>query len=99
MKVQPADHVFIRERVTLTCEIESGDYWTYEWYKNNNLLRDAKRKKYEISNVDESHAGVYTCKGTQSTDRIYTHTSEAVTLTVSGECGVFLTLFLSLKLQ
>ncbi|KAI4897005.1 hypothetical protein NFI96_009092 [Prochilodus magdalenae] len=21
------------ERVTLTCEIESGDYWNYEWYK------------------------------------------------------------------
>ncbi|XP_036418374.1 sialoadhesin-like isoform X2 [Colossoma macropomum] len=83
VKVQPADHVFIRERVTLTCEIESGDYWNYEWYKNNNLLRDAQRKEYEISNVDQSHAGVYTCKGTQSTGRIYTHTSEAVTLTVS----------------
>ncbi|KAL6456590.1 hypothetical protein MHYP_G00351340 [Metynnis hypsauchen] len=83
VKVQPADHVFIRERVTLTCEIESGDDWNYEWYKNNNLLRDAQRKKYEISNVDQTHAGVYTCKGTQSTGRIYTHTSEAVTLTVS----------------
>ncbi|XP_036435615.1 sialoadhesin-like, partial [Colossoma macropomum] len=52
-------------------------------YKNDNLLRDAQRKEYEISNVDQSHAGVYTCKGTQSTGRIYTHTSEAVTLTVS----------------
>ncbi|KAL7884370.1 hypothetical protein AOLI_G00071400 [Acnodon oligacanthus] len=83
VKVQPADHVFIRERVTLTCEIESGDDWNYEWYKNNNLLRDAERKKYEISNVDQTHAGVYTCKGKQSTGRIYTHTSEAVTLTVS----------------
>ncbi|KAL6456597.1 hypothetical protein MHYP_G00351410 [Metynnis hypsauchen] len=83
VKVQPAGHVFIRERVTLTCEIESGDDWNYEWYKNNNLLRDAQRKKYEISNVDQTHAGVYTCKGTQSTGRIYTHTSAAVTLTVS----------------
>ncbi|KAL6456598.1 hypothetical protein MHYP_G00351420 [Metynnis hypsauchen] len=56
VKVQPAGHVFIRERVTLTCEIESGDDWNYEWYKNNNLLRDAERKKYEISNVDQTHA-------------------------------------------
>ncbi|KAI4883831.1 hypothetical protein NFI96_030586 [Prochilodus magdalenae] len=71
------------ERVTLTCEIESGDYWNYEWYKNNYLLSDAKRKEYEISNVGQYHAGVYTCKGTQSTGRIYTHTSAAVTLTVS----------------
>uniref|UniRef100_A0AAR2J1Z4 Ig-like domain-containing protein n=1 Tax=Pygocentrus nattereri TaxID=42514 RepID=A0AAR2J1Z4_PYGNA len=75
VNVQPAGHVFIRERVTLTCEIESGDDWNYEWYKNNNLLRDAQRKKYEISNVDQTHAGDYTCKGTQSTGRIYTHTS------------------------
>ncbi|KAL7827577.1 hypothetical protein SRHO_G00332950 [Serrasalmus rhombeus] len=84
VNVQPAGHVFIRERVTLTCEIESGDDWNYEWYKNNNLLRDAQRKKYEISNVDQTHAGDYTCKGTQSTGRIYTHTSAAVTLTVSA---------------
>ncbi|KAI4874837.1 hypothetical protein NFI96_018725 [Prochilodus magdalenae] len=83
VKVQPADHVLMGERVTLTCEIESGDYWNYEWYKNNNLLSDAKRKEYEISNVGQYHAGVYTCKGTQSTGRIYTHTSAAVTLTVS----------------
>ena len=93
MKVQPADHVLMGERVTLTCEIESGDYWNYEWYKNNNLLSDAKRKEYEISNVGQYHAGVYTCKGTQSTGRIYTHTSAAVTLTVSGECGVSLFVF------
>uniref|UniRef100_A0AAR2JZ69 Ig-like domain-containing protein n=1 Tax=Pygocentrus nattereri TaxID=42514 RepID=A0AAR2JZ69_PYGNA len=85
VNVQPAGHVFIRERVTLTCGIESGDDWNYEWYKNNNLLRDAQRKKYEISNVDQTHAGDYTCKGTQSTGRIYTHTSAAVTLTVSGK--------------
>ncbi|KAI4903421.1 hypothetical protein NFI96_023426 [Prochilodus magdalenae] len=71
------------ERVTLTCEIESGDYWNYEWYKNNYLLSDAKRKEYEISTVGQYHAGVYTCKGTQSTGRIYTHTSAAVKLTVS----------------
>ncbi|KAL7827575.1 hypothetical protein SRHO_G00332930 [Serrasalmus rhombeus] len=84
VNVQPAGHVFIRERVTLTCGIESGDDWNYEWYTNNNLLRDAQRKKYEISNVDQTHAGDYTCKGTQSTGRIYTHTSAAVTLTVSA---------------
>ncbi|KAI4892374.1 hypothetical protein NFI96_010456 [Prochilodus magdalenae] len=71
------------ERVTLTCEIESGDYWNYEWYKNNNLLSDAKRKEYEISNVGQDHAGGYTCKGTQPNGRIYTYTSAAVKLTVS----------------
>ncbi|GAA6073375.1 titin-like, partial [Tachysurus ichikawai] len=33
--------------------------------------------------VKESHKGVYTCKGTQTSDPQYTETSDAVTLTVS----------------
>ena len=33
VKIQPADRVFIGERVTLTCDIESGGGWNYQWYK------------------------------------------------------------------
>ena len=86
MKVQPAEHVFIRERVTLTCDIEGGDVWSYEWFKNNKRLSEAeRRKKYEISNVDQSDEGDYSCKGTKSTEPRYSETSDAVRLTVSGE--------------
>ena len=85
MKVQPAEHVFIRERVTLTCDIEGGDVWSYEWFKNNKRLSEAeRRKKYEISNVDQSDEGDYSCKGTKSTET-NSETSDAVRLTVSGE--------------
>ncbi|XP_036451847.1 carcinoembryonic antigen-related cell adhesion molecule 5-like [Colossoma macropomum] len=85
VKVQPAEHVFIRERVTLTCDIEGGDVWSYEWFKNNKHLSEAKRrKKYEISNVDQSDEGDYSCKGTKSTEPRYSETSDAVRLTVSA---------------
>ncbi|XP_066519014.1 Fc receptor-like protein 5 [Hoplias malabaricus] len=83
VKVQPAESVFIGERVTLTCETGGGDHWKYEWYKNTQSLRSSVRKDYIISNVGQSDAGVYTCKGTQSSGRIYTHTSDTLTLTVS----------------
>ncbi|XP_072544726.1 leukocyte immunoglobulin-like receptor subfamily A member 3 [Salminus brasiliensis] len=100
VKVQPAERVFIRERVTLTCDIESGGVWSYEWFKNNDPLSEAQwRKNYEISNADGSHEGNYTCKGRQSTEPRYSEISAAVRLTVSGECVVFPTLFLPLTVK
>uniref|UniRef100_W5LGT7 Ig-like domain-containing protein n=1 Tax=Astyanax mexicanus TaxID=7994 RepID=W5LGT7_ASTMX len=84
VKVQPAERVFIRERVTLTCDIESGEDWRYEWFKNNNPLSEAQwRKKYEISNVDGSDEGDYSCKGRRLTEPSYSEISAAVRLTVS----------------
>ncbi|XP_072544725.1 Fc receptor-like protein 5 [Salminus brasiliensis] len=86
VKVQPAERVFIRERVTLTCDIESGGVWNYEWFKNNDPLSEAQwRKNYEISDVDGSHEGDYTCKGRRSTEPRYSEISAAVRLTVSGD--------------
>ncbi|XP_047674811.1 immunoglobulin superfamily member 1-like [Tachysurus fulvidraco] len=86
VKVQPADHgfVFTGETVTFSCEIKTGGSWVYHWFRDNNELRDVKGKKiYKIADVKESHKGVYTCKGTQTSDPQYTETSDAVTLTVS----------------
>ncbi|XP_060730998.1 immunoglobulin superfamily member 1-like isoform X4 [Tachysurus vachellii] len=86
VKVQPADHgfVFTGENVTFSCEIKTGGSWEYHWFRDNKELGDVKGKKiYKITDVKESHKGVYTCKGTQSSDPQYTETSDAVTLTVS----------------
>uniref|UniRef100_A0AAR2K1G6 Ig-like domain-containing protein n=1 Tax=Pygocentrus nattereri TaxID=42514 RepID=A0AAR2K1G6_PYGNA len=83
--IHPADPVFTGERVTLTCHIGSGDGWYYEWFKDGKSLSEAgQRKEYTISKVAESHGGVYTCNGTQSTQPSYSDTSDAVTLTVSA---------------
>ncbi|KAL6490363.1 hypothetical protein MHYP_G00007080 [Metynnis hypsauchen] len=82
VKVQPAEQAFITERVTLTCDIEGGDVWSYEWFKNNNRLSEAERRKtYQISNVDQSDEGDYSCKGTKSTEPRYSETSAAVRVT------------------
>ncbi|XP_066500491.1 carcinoembryonic antigen-related cell adhesion molecule 5-like [Hoplias malabaricus] len=83
VKVQPAQSVFIGERVTLTCDTQSGDYRYYEWYQSNGPYPSSQRKEYVISSVAQTHKGVYTCKGKGSSDRIYTHTSAPLTLTVS----------------
>ncbi|KAL6491007.1 hypothetical protein MHYP_G00013520 [Metynnis hypsauchen] len=84
--IQPADPVFIGETVTLTCGIESGDGWDYDWFKDNKTLSGAQwRKEYTIYIAAKSDRGVYTCRGRQSTAQRYSETSAAVTLTVSGE--------------
>ncbi|XP_066499425.1 carcinoembryonic antigen-related cell adhesion molecule 5-like [Hoplias malabaricus] len=83
VKVQPAARVFIKERVTLTCEINSGVDGQYVWYKDNVAVQNSQQKEYEIDSVDGSHAGVYTCKGARSSGRIYTETSSSVSLSVS----------------
>ncbi|KAF5888526.1 Fc receptor-like protein 5 isoform X1, partial [Clarias magur] len=90
--VTPDEHVFIGERVTLTCDIQSGGgtQWTYSWYKSNGILtrgedrsyKDSIRKEFIIQSVTDSDSGVYTCKG----QRWYPQSSEVtatVTLTVS----------------
>ncbi|XP_060776283.1 immunoglobulin superfamily member 1-like [Neoarius graeffei] len=114
VNIQPAGHVFIGESVTLTCDIRTGGSWWYHWYRDNKQLRDAAEKKtYTIHNVETSHQGLYTCKGTQSSDPTYTQTSDAVTLTVSEKpkpelrsdlkgaalTGNSVTLYCTLKLQ
>uniref|UniRef100_A0AAR2JSH1 Ig-like domain-containing protein n=1 Tax=Pygocentrus nattereri TaxID=42514 RepID=A0AAR2JSH1_PYGNA len=84
--IHPADPVFIGETVTLTCDIGSGHHWQYDWVKDSKPLSEAQqRKEYTISNVAESHRGVYTCKRRRSTEPRYSETSDAVTLTVSAE--------------
>ncbi|XP_066500484.1 Fc receptor-like protein 5 [Hoplias malabaricus] len=83
VKFKPAQSVFIGERVTLTCDTQSGVYWDYEWKNGSVQLHEEYKKEYEISKVEQSHAGDYTCKGKGSSDRIYTHTSAPLTLTVS----------------
>uniref|UniRef100_A0AAR2IPK0 Ig-like domain-containing protein n=1 Tax=Pygocentrus nattereri TaxID=42514 RepID=A0AAR2IPK0_PYGNA len=80
------DPVFIGETVTLTCDIGSGHHWQYDWVKDSKPLSEAQqRNEYTISNVAASHRGDYTCKGRRSTEPRYSETSDAVTLTVSGE--------------
>ncbi|XP_057202982.1 carcinoembryonic antigen-related cell adhesion molecule 1-like isoform X5 [Triplophysa rosa] len=84
VSVRPDEHVFRGETVTLTCVINgetSVTSWQYRWNKDS-FIQQNKQQNYTISSVVESHAGKYTCRGTEI--RGSSDTSDAVTLTVSG---------------
>lgn len=102
LTVRPDERVFRGETVTLRCDIKWGGdtEWTYRWeiegtnnqYKNT--VSRTSTQELNISSVDLAHRGKYTCTGqihTQSSQR-----SDAVTLTVSGEC-VFVVISFSIS--
>ncbi|XP_051754737.1 basement membrane-specific heparan sulfate proteoglycan core protein-like isoform X5 [Ctenopharyngodon idella] len=81
VRVQPDVRVFRGETVTLTCDIQEAGVWRYNWYKDH--YSRGQDKNYKITYVDQSHAGVYSCRGTQTEAPQYSEISDGVTLTVS----------------
>ncbi|KAG9332412.1 hypothetical protein JZ751_014510, partial [Albula glossodonta] len=63
--------VFPTERVTLRCEIQgSSTEWMYRWYRDGQELPVGKADSssgngdtYTILSADQSHTGLYTCRG------------------------------------
>ncbi|XP_062849697.1 basement membrane-specific heparan sulfate proteoglycan core protein-like [Trichomycterus rosablanca] len=84
--INPDNHVFIGEIVTLTCNIENGggvQNWSYSWNKEGSDQTVSNGQQYRISDVTENHAGKYTCTGTETGGSHSSHPSDAVLLTVS----------------
>ncbi|KAL6490987.1 hypothetical protein MHYP_G00013320 [Metynnis hypsauchen] len=86
VSIQPDDQVFRGETVTLRCDIQGGGVsnWQYSWFKDGSSTPVSNEQQYSISSVTESNRGKYTCRGTERETSRYSHTSEAVTLTVSA---------------
>ncbi|XP_037390542.1 Fc receptor-like protein 5 [Pygocentrus nattereri] len=86
VSIQPDDQVFRGETVTLTCDIQGGGVsnWQYSWFKAGSSTAVSNKQHYSISSVTASDGGTYTCIGAVRGTSRYSHTSEAVTLTVSG---------------
>ncbi|XP_035238221.1 hemicentin-2-like, partial [Anguilla anguilla] len=86
--------VFPTETVTLRCVIQgSSTEWMYKWYRDGRELPADKADSssvngdiYTILSADQSHAGLYTCRGTH-TRRASVHSlvSSSATLSVRGE--------------
>ncbi|XP_037403321.1 carcinoembryonic antigen-related cell adhesion molecule 5-like isoform X2 [Pygocentrus nattereri] len=87
VSIQPDDQVFSGETVTLTCDIQGGGVsnWQYSWFKDGSSTAVSYKQQYSISSVTASDGGTYTCRGTERGTSRYSHTSDAVTLTVSGK--------------
>ncbi|XP_062849700.1 Fc receptor-like protein 5 [Trichomycterus rosablanca] len=86
--INPSNHVFIDEIVTLTCNIENGggvQNWTYSWNKEGSDQTVSNDQQYRINKVTENHAGKYTCTGTETGGSRSSHPSDAVLLTVSAK--------------
>ncbi|XP_073721207.1 uncharacterized protein [Misgurnus anguillicaudatus] len=83
--VWPDDHVYRGETVHLICVINGGGVcsWQYSWYKDDSDIQQYE-PYYTIRSFNESHAGKYTCRGTEINGSRYSDISNAVTLTVSG---------------
>ncbi|XP_036417257.1 immunoglobulin superfamily member 1-like isoform X2 [Colossoma macropomum] len=86
VSIQSDDQVFVGATVTLRCDIQGGGVsnWQHSWFKDGSSTPVSKEQQYRISSVTESHSGKYTCRGTESGTSRYSHTSDAVTLTVSA---------------
>ncbi len=84
--IKPAQHVFRGETVTLRCDIyaEGVTSWSYRWYKGP-VTVFSYRQEHTFSSVRKSDAGKYSCDGSDTEGSRWSHTSDKVTLTVSGE--------------
>ncbi|KAI4896969.1 hypothetical protein NFI96_005599 [Prochilodus magdalenae] len=81
----PDKQVFSGEEVTLGCVIQGGGVsnWQYSWSKGGSSTPVSNAQQYSISSVTQSHSGTYTCRGTVRGTSRSSHTSDAVTLSVS----------------
>ncbi|XP_053537410.1 carcinoembryonic antigen-related cell adhesion molecule 5 [Ictalurus punctatus] len=86
VSINPDEQVYRGETVTLRCDIqdEEDSDWIYSWNKDGSGV--SSEQEYRISSAETSHAGKYTCRGRERGGSHSSHTSDAVTLTVSGEC-------------
>ncbi|XP_053486110.1 carcinoembryonic antigen-related cell adhesion molecule 5-like [Ictalurus furcatus] len=113
VSINPDEQVYRGETVTLRCDIqdEEDSDWIYSWYKDGSGV--SSEQEYRISSAETSHAGKYTCRGRERGGSHSSHTSDAVTLTVSEKPkpeltpsregavlkGNYVTLSCTLKLQ
>ncbi|KAK3567317.1 hypothetical protein QTP86_018812 [Hemibagrus guttatus] len=84
--INPDNQVFSGETVTLRCDIqdESVSSWQYSWDKDASHSPVSSVQVYRISGVEVTHTGKYTCRGAERGGSRSSHSSDAVTLTVSG---------------
>ncbi|XP_058251210.1 carcinoembryonic antigen-related cell adhesion molecule 5-like [Hemibagrus wyckioides] len=85
--INPDNQVFSGETVTLRCDIqdESVSSWQYSWYKDASHSPVSSGQVYRISGVEVTHTGKYTCRGAERGGSRSSHSSDAVTLTVSAK--------------
>ncbi|KAJ8370379.1 hypothetical protein SKAU_G00104070 [Synaphobranchus kaupii] len=85
--------VFPTERVTLRCVIQGNSTeWIYKWYRDEQELpvdeansSSVNGGTYTILSADQSHTGLYTCRGQLQRAAVYSLVSNSATLSIWGE--------------
>ncbi|NP_001316173.1 leukocyte immune-type receptor TS32.15 L2.2a precursor [Ictalurus punctatus] len=99
VSINPDEQVYRGETVTLRCDLqdEEDSDWIYSWNKDGSGV--SSEQEYRISSAETSHAGKYTCRGRERGGSHWSHTSDAVTLTVSGSTYNTVIVFVSVGLS
>ncbi|XP_053537404.1 uncharacterized protein LOC128632987 [Ictalurus punctatus] len=99
VSINPDEQVYRGETVTLRCDLqdEEDSDWIYSWNKDGSGV--SSEQEYRISSAETSHAGKYTCRGRERGGSHSSHTSDAVTLTVSGSTYNTVIVFVSVGLS
>ncbi|XP_067381103.1 basement membrane-specific heparan sulfate proteoglycan core protein-like isoform X2 [Channa argus] len=74
--------IYSGEKITVTCQIEGGTEWTYEWTPAKLNTRPT-HNEHVIDRATESDSGNYRCRGKK--DNYFTEWSNVLTLTISAD--------------
>ncbi|XP_072543935.1 Fc receptor-like protein 5 [Salminus brasiliensis] len=82
LTVEPDSIVFTGESVTLKCEIEIDNYWSYQWDKGSRHLTAVTHRSISFTISSAAAQGQYWCRGLSDYRPKSSQDSNAVTLTV-----------------
>ncbi|XP_043090736.1 Fc receptor-like protein 5 [Puntigrus tetrazona] len=92
VSINPDQHVFRGETVTLRCDIdaEGVTIWKYSWYKDGSVSVFSEGQEHTFSSVTESDEGKYSCHGEEREGSRRSQISDEFTLTVSDKAQTVL---------
>uniref|UniRef100_A0A3B1JNT5 Ig-like domain-containing protein n=1 Tax=Astyanax mexicanus TaxID=7994 RepID=A0A3B1JNT5_ASTMX len=90
VSVTPDKDVYRGETVTLRCDIQSEGKteWKYSWFKDDHTSQITSQE-YRFSPVRVLDSVKFSCRGERKRDSQFSEMSDALTLTVFGECVGF----------
>ncbi|XP_047655753.1 B-cell receptor CD22-like isoform X2 [Tachysurus fulvidraco] len=84
VRVNPQSSVYTGDTVTLSCDLQQGTGWKFQWYKNNQWLWNLNSEQVNTLNVTVDNAGEteYMCEARRRNYYYFTELSDPVKITV-----------------
>ncbi|XP_058251729.1 carcinoembryonic antigen-related cell adhesion molecule 5-like [Hemibagrus wyckioides] len=87
VRVNPQSSVYTGDTVTLSCELQQGTGWEFQWYRNNQLQNLSSEQENTLKvTVDNAGETEYKCRANRINNNYYyfTEFSDPVKITVRG---------------